>query len=117
MSPSSVESLTTKQRRAYDLLTGGKSPDEAAVKMGITRQGVYQHMKKIRKLGLSLPGDEPAQPTPPAEPAAPPAPVSSNGHAADPEAALRAAIEKNNAEIAVLEERNEKYEAALAVLT
>ena len=125
MSTSSADSLTRKQRQAYDLLMSGKSPDEAAAKMKITRQGVYQHMKTLREKGLALPTNgkrgetTPAKPTPPAKPMVS---ATTNGHA-DPEAALIAAkqeignkIAALEAEIAQLDARGQKYDAALAAL-
>lgn len=51
MTVASKEPLTKKQQRAFDLLSSGKSPAQAAKRMGITTNGVYGHLRRIREKG------------------------------------------------------------------
>lgn len=55
--PDPLGKLTPKPRQVYDLLTDGMKPPEIAKRMRITRSGVYGHMRQIRKLGITLPGE------------------------------------------------------------
>jgi DNA-binding CsgD family transcriptional regulator len=43
---------TRKQQQVLDYLRNGKTPAHIAKRMGISTNGVYGHMRKLRKMGL-----------------------------------------------------------------
>jgi flagellin-like hook-associated protein FlgL len=127
-----TSALTSKQRKVYDAISAGTPPAEIARQLKISPSGVYGHMRNIRKTGVALPGYDGQLETPSQAPAA------TNGAAPDPLASLAAAIDHmqaerdaNGAEVARLEERVqelvaqrttlderiEKYSAALGALS
>jgi hypothetical protein len=55
MAKPKINGLTHKQREVLAYLHGGVHPTEIAKKLGISRNGVYQHMRRIREAGLAYP--------------------------------------------------------------
>lgn len=53
--------LTPKQNEVLVHLRSGEHPTKIAEAMGITRNGVYQHIKRIKELGLDFPEVERAK--------------------------------------------------------
>lgn len=92
--------LTPKQRRVYEYLKQGHKPPQIAKSMKVTRSSVYNHVRNIRRLGVTLPGEQM-----PGE-----KPESTNGAVTDAvEQAVKDAIASTETTLASIEEQERNY--------